>query len=313
VLAAVIVLLALGPSDTVHQFADTHDIAGTARGHLTSLRGTGRYQFWQAALDAFESKPVLGVGAGNYDLWWNVHGSIAVVTLDAHSLYLETLAELGVVGLLVLLAFLVVVAASGLRRVLRPAFGANPDGPVLAALAVFAAVIVAAALLTGGATSPVPDPAEAARSRPTDGARRSPGPRRRSQFGLGVATILCAWVAIWVAGDQIIATVKLDDSHNAVDSGRLEDAAKDARDAAAIQPWSTEPQLQLAQVEQRIGDLPAAREAAAKAIEHASGDWRTWLVAAEVAAASGDRDTAKSDLARAAELSPTRLPVVLGS
>jgi hypothetical protein len=52
--------------------------------------------------------PLLGSGAGTFGSYWDRFGQVTVWggALDAHSLYLETLAELGPVGLVLVLAFL---------------------------------------------------------------------------------------------------------------------------------------------------------------------------------------------------------------
>ena len=121
----------------------------------------------------------------------------------------------------------------------------------------------------------------------------------RLQYGLGVATLLCAWVAIWVAGDQLIASIQLDGSRTALANGDFDSAAQSARNASAIQPWSSEAQLQLALAEKGNGDLAAATAAVREAVNRASHDWRPWLVAAEVAAAAGNRQAAEVGLAAA--------------
>ena len=332
VLVAGLVLLAVShPIDRIRDFADANDVAGSSpsigASRLITPSGSGRYQFWDQAIGAFESDPAIGVGAGNYELWWNQHHTIDVVTVDAHSLYLQTLAELGVIGLLVLLGFIGMVLFAGWRAV-RRARDVNQRGDAMAvALALFVAglasaaldwtwqlpaafvpVIVVAALISGPACEPIVFPV-----------REPAGPRaaskrrlREGQFGLGVATLVIAWVAIWVAADQLVASVQLDNSRSALEEGDLEGAAQDARNAAAIQPWSSEAQLQVALVEKESGDLSAATSAVQKAIERASHDWQPWLVAAEIAAATGNRDAAQADLDTANSLSPKELPVTLG-
>ena len=67
--------------------------------HLTSTEGTGRYQFWNAGWEAFKSDPLKGVGAAGYEPWWAQHGSLDYSVRNAHSLFIETAAELGCVGL----------------------------------------------------------------------------------------------------------------------------------------------------------------------------------------------------------------------
>src|SRR3954471_4271300 len=105
--------------------------------HLTSDASSGRWQFWDAAVHQFQSKPLTGGGAGSYQAYWAKHGSIQYFVKDAHSLYLQSLGELGVGGLLLVLGFLG-AAAVATRRRLTAARGADR-----AALASIAAIAVA--------------------------------------------------------------------------------------------------------------------------------------------------------------------------
>ncbi len=329
VVLGLIVLAFSHPVDRLREFSNSSDIGNasstTGGSHIGSLSGTGRSQFWGQAIDAFDSEPAVGIGAGNYELWWNQHHTIGVVTVDAHSLYLQTLAELGILGILLLLGFLGTALYAGWRAVVR-----RPDvgdgGEVMgAALAVFLAgltsaafdwtwqlpaafvpVIVMAALLSGPASQPVAVVAE-----PGATELRPRWRARGGQYGLGVAALLCAWVAIWVAGDQLIASIQLDSSRSAIANGDYDSAAQSARNASAIQPWSSEAQLQLALAEKGNGDLAAATSAVREAVDRASHDWRPWLVAAEVAAAAGNRQAAEAGLATAEHLSPRPLRVTL--
>jgi O-antigen ligase len=72
-----------------------------------SLQARGDY--WHVAWHVVRAHPLLGTGAGTYDLAWAAYGDIGRWggALDAHSLYLESLAELGPVGLVLLGALLV--------------------------------------------------------------------------------------------------------------------------------------------------------------------------------------------------------------
>jgi hypothetical protein len=69
-----------------------------ARERLTAVGNNGRIQHWEEALDAFGENPLRGTGAGTYELTWAQHRSSDFTVRDGHSLYLETLSELGVVG-----------------------------------------------------------------------------------------------------------------------------------------------------------------------------------------------------------------------
>ncbi|MBA3748540.1 MAG: O-antigen ligase family protein [Solirubrobacterales bacterium] len=104
--------------------------AGTAR--LVSAKGA-RSDGYRVAIDGFEASPLIGGGAGSFEVRYARDRDIDVKIRDAHSLPLETLSELGVVGMLLLLGFLGAVAAAARRTIvgkgaLRPAEGAAVTG-----------------------------------------------------------------------------------------------------------------------------------------------------------------------------------------
>jgi hypothetical protein len=74
-----------------------------------------RPAYWRAALADTGRHPVLGSGAGSFDDFWLDNRLIAANVRDAHSLYLETLAELGPIGLALLLGALVPPLAVAMR------------------------------------------------------------------------------------------------------------------------------------------------------------------------------------------------------
>jgi len=77
--------------------------AGSSR--LVSLQ-SNRYAYWRVALRAFGDEPLRGVGAGGWSVYWLRYRPSAEGAQDAHSLELQTAAELGIVGLVLLAAFL---------------------------------------------------------------------------------------------------------------------------------------------------------------------------------------------------------------
>ena len=93
--------------------------SGNLNKRLFSLSGSGRLTQWRVAVDDYRAHPWLGSGAGTYELSW-LHdrptGSWKI--RDAHNLYVEVLAELGPVGLALLLLTLSVpiYAAVKVRR-----------------------------------------------------------------------------------------------------------------------------------------------------------------------------------------------------
>jgi O-antigen ligase len=90
------------------------------RGGLTS-EGY-RPDYWRVAWNEYLAHPWLGSGAGTFGEYWARSGKLAVAggALDAHNLYLETLAEVGPVGLGLLAAMLTVPVVVAVRLRGRP-------------------------------------------------------------------------------------------------------------------------------------------------------------------------------------------------
>ncbi len=99
---------------------------------LLSLSPNGRVLFWKAGWHDFTAHPVVGSGGGTFARYWLVHRPVKIQVLNAHSLYLETLAELGVIGLAILLVALVPPLWVGLHRRAHPL-----AAPVMAAYIAF--------------------------------------------------------------------------------------------------------------------------------------------------------------------------------
>jgi O-antigen ligase len=76
------------------------------RSLVTELFGENRPRYWHVAWREFTENRVLGSGAGTFDEFWLDWRTVSSYARDAHNLYLETLAELGIPGLLLLLSAL---------------------------------------------------------------------------------------------------------------------------------------------------------------------------------------------------------------
>jgi O-Antigen ligase len=104
------------------------DYSSDLRSRLTSAVDNGRIDNWRVALDGFDEQPLHGTGAGTYRITWDRFRPPPPVKVnDGHSLYLETLSELGVVGLVLLLVALGTILGAGLARLggrERHAYGA---------------------------------------------------------------------------------------------------------------------------------------------------------------------------------------------
>lgn len=87
---------------------------------LVSVSGEGRYQYWQSAALAADRHPLTGTGAGTFVFWWAQHGTLSGgYVRDAHSLYLQSLAELGYPGLLLIVGVIGLILLGGVARVIR--------------------------------------------------------------------------------------------------------------------------------------------------------------------------------------------------
>lgn len=102
--------------------------------------GSNRADYWRVAADAFAGAPALGVGTAGFRVEWLRERDVAEGAVDAHSLYLETAAELGLVGLALLAAFLGGVAVCARRLVSQDAVLAAGPCAALAVLALHAGI-----------------------------------------------------------------------------------------------------------------------------------------------------------------------------
>ena len=266
---------------------------------------------WSSAVDEWETKPALGRGAGSYQSWWLEHAEFPLFARDAHSLWLEMLGELGVVGfLLIVLAF-----GTGFAAALARLGRAGPARPLIAGLTgVLAAFVLAAAIdwmweltivglvavvalgmLVGLATSP----AEQAAPR-----RRSPsGTRGQLQHrALRTAAVAVSLAAIMCIAVPMLGQERLEQSQAAADRGDVAEAVNAAEGARSLQPWASSPYLQLALIREQANDLDQANRYIKSAIKRDSRDWSIWLVAARIQTKAGLIRQGRRSLRRAEAL-----------
>ena len=125
-LVAVLVVagVAVGAQDTAEtqwkKFTQSGEVdpAGGSRERLAELGNNGRLDHWKVALKGTEQSFLHGTGAGTYSNLWAKDRPQAFDVQDGHSLYLEVLGELGIVGLLLIVAL--VLTLLGRRRQPRP-------------------------------------------------------------------------------------------------------------------------------------------------------------------------------------------------
>lgn len=102
-------------------------IANRLQGLRTNQNAVQRFVFFEDGLTLFRRSPVIGLGLGSYANSVNGVQSFYYVTKYAHSHYIQTLAEQGIIGFLLFLGFLAAGAAAvwrGRKKPLAPALGA---------------------------------------------------------------------------------------------------------------------------------------------------------------------------------------------
>jgi hypothetical protein len=268
---------------------------------LTTASGT-RSDVWESALDAFESKPLGGIGPGTFEFYWNQHATTAEFLRDAHSLYLEQLAELGLPGLLLLLGAL----GAALWLALLARVRARRSSEVAAAVAMISGAIVflfsagidwmweVPAVTALGLTALAV--AIASRSERSSGKRLIGG-------GARVALVAVSLLAAISQVPGLVSTARVRDSADALAAGRASEADSLARDAIDAEPWSATAHLERAAVATAEGDLDTARSSAESAIDREPLNWRPRLALVQIELALGTREDAEAAYEGLRELS----------
>ena len=235
---------------------------------LLSFSGNGRAQMWRLAWDDATAHPLLGAGAGTYERYFLAHQPANVSRVrNAHSLYMETLAELGPVGLglvsvllLMPLAALrgarthpLVPAAAGAYVTYLVHTGVDWDWELPAVT--LAGLLCGAAILLNGRAAGKPF--------------TLPG---RARVALAAGAVVAAFFALV----GLIGNTALGRSDTARAAGNLAAAATDARTARLVMPWSPAPWQALGQAQLAADLVPDARASFRKAISIDPGDWELW-------------------------------------
>jgi tetratricopeptide (TPR) repeat protein len=278
--------------------------------HFTQLSGSGRTEFWRVAVDAFDEKPLLGHGAGTYRFSWHLLRHEPVADLEAHSLYLQAFAELGLVGGLLVLAMVGFLLWTGIAA-WRGAEGRQRDlfaallGSCLAfaicsaidwfwQIAVLGGVFfLASGVLVAGRC------AQVARERASGNGHKAP-----RGFGFAVAGLAVAWIGMVALVGPLLVDREIDASNAAVVDGNLPSAVSHAETARKVEPWATTPLKQLALLAEREGNYAAATDRLDQAIEREEDNWLLYYLRARVEHEAGDLPAALKDLEEALRLNP---------
>jgi hypothetical protein len=314
--AMVLALLAIGAAVVVggrawDQFSSP-DLAFPAQPEeqFTELSSSGRNEFWQVALDAFGEEPAIGQGAGTYRFSWNQLRDIPLPVLDAHSLYFEAFAELGLIGGLLVLGLVGTLLWTGF------AAWRNASGPRQELHAVLLAACLAFAICAGidwfweiAAVGAIFFAASgalvAARCGQLARARaEGNGQGGRSRFGLAVAGLATAWITALALIGPLLVDREIDASNAAAARGDIVGAVDHAETARSIEPWAATPYVQLGLLAESQGDYATAAENITEAIDREEGNWQLYYLRARIEQRVGEKAAARADLAEARRLNP---------
>jgi hypothetical protein len=273
----VVVPLALGGyGTTIHRIADamsaqapgSRSATENLNGRLFQLSGEGRVQMWTAALHQWETDPLVGQGSLQFAQYWVMHRPNPSQTVEAHSLYLQTLAELGVIGLVLLIAALCPPLIAGWRArssPLAPVFlGAfvgflvhnatdwdwSVPGVTLAGLACAVALMAA----TRGRSGRVYVLGSVAR------------------WAAGAAVVLVLMFSAYSLRVNIAVAASTSDAG----TGNWHSAVSNAQTATKWAPWMEDAWVALGQARLGAGDNAAAASAFRHAISKNHQDWTAW-------------------------------------
>jgi hypothetical protein len=276
---------------------------------FSSLKGTGRSDFWRVAIDTFGENPAIGTGAGTYQFDWEKKRSIDLPLHNAHSLYLETFAELGAIGGILIIALVGGVLWWGFLAWRD----ARDDQRELHAIAFAALVAMAVALgidwfweiLGMGSVfflfAAVAIAARCAQLAPARAPARSEEGRR---WGLTAATLVVAWISAVALVGPLLVEHEIEASQDAAAEDNLVSAVDRAERARSIEPFAASPYVQLGLLAQLQGEYDVAISHFTNAIDREGENWQWYYLRSKVEREAGDEQAADADLEKARELNP---------
>ncbi len=289
-------------SNKYHEFTDRTNTGPASRGEgrLLSARPEGRFELWDVALDAYRENRFHGTGAGTFALDWERDRETDKHVENAHSLYLETLGELGVVGLALL------VIAIGL---ILGAFAFRARGPDRALFAALLAAGVAWAIHAGvdwdwqmpAVTIWFFAFGGAALARSLRWRRRQRSSELKRTLIRAGGAIICIAIAI-VPARLALSQARLDSAIDATGRGDCRTAQSDANSSLSVVSQRPTPYLVLAFCDMQIGRYGTAAVALERARQRDPDNWVDYYDLA-VARAGAGLDPRKA-AARAAILNP---------
>jgi hypothetical protein len=293
--------------DRVSQLTSEKEVSPEEGGGRVFASSSSRGKYWREAGRVFDDRPAVGVGAGAFAVARLRHRTDVVVTRHAHGFVAQTLADLGVVGIVITTLLLLAWLGAALRTTAllprrlpfadRLPFVRSPDEPpprrdwdgdriALVALSLVALAFglhsiidwtwfingpASMALVAAGFVAGR-GPQAALADGPSEELERPPTPRIVAAVAVVLAGILIVW-AVWQpeASDRASG-----EALELSDQGRYDEAVAKTDDAADANPLTPHPLLVRASVQTAAGEESAARDSLEQAVLSFPGDPQTW-------------------------------------
>lgn len=261
----------------------------------TNYQGARNPQL-KAALTAFENHPLQGTGAGTVEFTLNSAGNVGL-DRNVGSLYVQELAELGLPGLIAVVAFLLGLGIQAFRA--RRSVPGEHRGLQLGLATAFVAYLVHGGidwLWQVPAITVLAIVCAALAAAPLS----SPRTGRRTRW----IVVAFAVFACLVQVPGLVATTRLRASQSDLRAGASGAALKAATDAITTEPWAASPYAQRGLVEEAVGDLALAAADLRRAASREPTNFRYPLVLARVDTEAGNPGSALAMYRQARTLRP---------
>ncbi len=295
-----------------HGFA--HPQASSTGSHFTDV-GSGRYDFWRVALDAFKAHPVGGLGQDNFADYYVTRRRTSEDPQWTHSLELRLLAMTGAVGFALFLTFITGALIAALRA--RRRGSALARGVAGAAVLPMVVWLIHGSIdwfweipaLSGPALGFLGMAVALGRVPPTGTERPAPRPAGilpRIALPAATAVVLCAAFIVLLFPYLAVREVS-----TGYDVGTRDPSAAlhDLSLAADLNPLSPDPGRLAGAIALESNRFAEAERRFAQTISRERGDWFAWLGKGLAASALGDRPSAHHDFVVAASINAQQ-PVV---
>jgi len=292
--------------------------AASAASHSRLLSGAGnRYDYWRIAGRVWRENPVLGVGAGNYPRHYYEHRATTEDIDQPHSIELQALSELGIVGALLLLAFITGVGWGAVRMRRQAANSPLSQALMVAGVGTFVAWLVqasvdwmhllpgltaialaAAAVLVRRAGRPLPAATGLADS-PVARARTG-----RRALALGAAAVM---VTLIVTGASLVRQGLADHYRSRAQSELASHPAAaltDANRSLEIDADSVQSYYLKAAALAHFDQAAPAEASLRAALAHEPDNFVTWTLLGDIAQRERRLAAARLDYTRAHQLNP---------